>query len=98
MNFNMGTAVDISELVEKARHDYDCEVDGEILADEYMRLACLRTPDGQILQLTQQLKEFATEAKYEDFVRREGVSVHAKNETLDPKTQELRELFQSIKL
>ena len=48
--------------------------------------------------MSQQLREFETEAKYEAFVRKEGVSVHEKNDSVDPKTQELRELFQSIKL
>ena len=98
LNFSLGSAANIDEIVEKAQADYDCNLDGEIIEDEYLKLACLRTPDGQSLQLTQQLKEFETETKYDEFVRREGVSVHEKSESLDPKTQELRELFQSIKL
>ena len=98
LNFSIGQNADIDELVEKAKQDFDCQMDGEVMEDEYVKLVCLKTPDGQTLQLTQTLKEFETEAKYEEFVRKEGVSVHEKNEMVDPKTQELRELFQSIKL
>ena len=98
MNFNIGANANIDELIAKARDDFDCDLDGDILSDDYMKLVCLRTPDGQTLQLTQTLQEFDTESKYEEFIRKEGVSVHEKNEMVDPKTQELRELFQSIKL
>ena len=55
LNFNLGSASDIDELVQKAKSDFDCDLDGQIVQDEYLKLACLRTPDGQTLQLTQQL-------------------------------------------
>ncbi len=77
---------------------FDCELDGEIEQDDYQRIACLRTPDGQSIALTQQLKVDELEAKYEEFVRKEGASAFEKEQTLSPKMQELRQLFDSIKL
>ena len=77
----------------RAKRDFACELDGEILEDEYLKIACLRTPDGQTLQLTQTLQEFKTEQKYEDFIREEGATMQEKEQTLDPMTQELRHLF-----
>ena len=98
LNFDIGSSANIDDLIEKARSDFDCQLDGDMVYDEYMKLVCLRTPDGQTLQLTQTLQQFETENKYEEFIQEEGASVHEKNQMVDPKTQELRELFQSIKL
>jgi len=52
LNFNVGSNADIDELIAKAKDDFDCDLDGDMLADDYMKLVCLRTPDGQTLQLT----------------------------------------------
>ena len=52
LNFNIGANANVDELIAKARDDFDCDLDGEILSDDYMKLVCLRTPDGQTLQLT----------------------------------------------
>ena len=49
LNFDIGQSTNIEELIEKATNDFDCELDGEMLSDEYLKLVCLRTPDGQTL-------------------------------------------------
>ena len=63
-----------------------------------MKLACLRTEEGQTISLTQILMENEIEKEYEELIKEEGVSVHDKDSKLDPKQQELRRLFESIKL
>ena len=42
----MGINTDLAEIIQRAKHDFACELDGEILEDEYLKIACLRTPDG----------------------------------------------------
>ena len=49
LNFNIGGNTDMEELIERAKADFDCQLDGKVLEDDYMKLACLRTPDGQTL-------------------------------------------------
>ena len=55
LNFNLGSNANIDEIIARAKDDLDCELDGDVMADDYMKLVCLRTPDGQTLQLTQML-------------------------------------------
>ena len=57
----MGINTNLDEIIQKAKNEYACELDGNILEDEYLKIACIRTPDGQTLQLTQTIKEFETE-------------------------------------
>ena len=49
MNFDMGVNTDMNEVIMRAKRDFACELDGEIIEDEYLKIACLRTPDGQTL-------------------------------------------------
>jgi hypothetical protein len=44
------------------------------------------------------LKESEVELEYEKLIREEGVSVHDKDSSLNPKQLELRRLFEAIKL
>ena len=46
LNFAVGSGLNLDELVERAKNDYDCDLDGDILEDDYLKLVCLRTPDG----------------------------------------------------
>ena len=48
--------------------------------------------------MSQTIKENEIEQEYERIIKDEGVSVHEKDEKLSPKAQELRRLFESIKL
>ena len=57
----MGINTNLDEIIQKAKNEYACELDGNILEDEYLKIACIRTPDGQTIQLTQTIKEFETE-------------------------------------
>ena len=34
---------DLDAACFKAKEEYQCELDGDIVADEYMKIACLRT-------------------------------------------------------
>ena len=77
---------------------YKCQLDGEVVEDAYAKIACLRTEEGLTLSLTQTLMEHEAEREYEEFVQAEGSSVFQKEGTLDAKQQELRKLFESIKL
>ena len=52
LNFNIGISADLDELIGKAQEEFDCQLDGDVVEDEYMKLVCLRTPDGQTLQLS----------------------------------------------
>ena len=46
LNFELGANESFAEAVELARNNYECELDGDVVEDKYMRLACIRTPDG----------------------------------------------------
>jgi hypothetical protein len=73
-------------------------LDGEVVEDTYLKIACLRMEEGQTISLTQTLLEHETERQYEEFIKEEGASIYQKENSLDAKQQELRKLFQSIKL
>ena len=64
-----------------------------MVADQYLKIACLRLEEGQTVSLTQTLAEHETEREYEAFIQAEGASVYQKESTLDAKQQELRKLF-----
>ena len=44
------------------------------------------------------MMEHETEREYEEFIKEEGSSMYQKEGSLDSKQQELRKLFESIKL
>ena len=46
LNFDMGINTNLDEIIQKAKNEYACELDGNILEDEYLKIACIRTPDG----------------------------------------------------
>ena len=46
LNFSLGVNTDMDQLIMKAKSDFDCVLDGDVIADEYIKLACLRTPEG----------------------------------------------------
>ena len=50
-----------------------------------MKIACLRTEEGQTISLTQVLKENEIEKQYEQLVREEGASMFEREGMLNPK-------------
>ena len=82
----------------KAQTMYHCSLDGELVEDNYLKIACLRMEEGMTISLTQTLAEHEAEREYEQFVESEGTSKYAKESQLDAKQQELRKLFENIKL
>jgi hypothetical protein len=54
--------------------------------------------EGQTVSLTQVMLEHEAEVEYEKFIKEEGSSRYDKESQLDAKQQELRKLFESIKL
>ena len=54
--------------------------------------------EGQTVSLTQVMLEHEAEVEYENFIKEEGSSRYDKESQLDAKQQELRKLFESIKL
>jgi hypothetical protein len=47
----------MQEIIKKAKTNFKCSMDGEVVEDEFLRIACLRTEEGQTISLTQILKE-----------------------------------------
>jgi len=45
----------MADVVDKAKLNFKCQLDGSILEDEYIKIACLRTDEGQTINLTQTL-------------------------------------------
>ena len=68
------------------------------MEDYYAKIACLRMEEGQTVNLTQTLHDHEIEKEYDQLINEEGSSVFEKEQSLDPKKQELRRLFDSIKL
>ena len=72
LSFEINVNEDLDKLVEKAcnpkNSDYRCHLDGQIIQDEYVKLACLKLEEGTgtggggpTLSLTQKLKDFPAE-------------------------------------
>ena len=99
----------MEELVEKAcdpkNSNFRCHMDGEIITDEYLKIACLKLEEsggtgggGPTIALTQKLQEFEEEKEYEKLIREHGASELEKESMLDPKEQEVRKILNSLKL
>ena len=73
-------------------------MDGEIVSDEYLKIACLNTECGLSVSVQQVLQSNPNEEEYEKFTQEHGASALEKEKTVDVKTQEIRKLFSSIKL
>ena len=52
LNFEMGQGEDLQELLQKASTQYKCKLDGDVVADQYLKIACLRLEEGQTVSLT----------------------------------------------
>eukprot|EP00347_Sterkiella_histriomuscorum_P023391 403334813 len=99
LNFELTQSEDFEEILQKAQTSYNCTLDGEpINDDQYMRIACLRLDEGLTISLTQVINEHQIEKEFDLLVKEEGASVFEKESGMDPKKQELRRLFDSIKL
>lgn len=98
LNFELSQGEDIQELIQKATSGYHCQLDGDVVEDTYLKIACLRMEEGQTVSLTQVMLEHEAEVEYEKFIKEEGGSRYDKESQLDAKQQELRKLFESIKL
>ena len=83
LNFEIA---DIESVCKRATEEYKAELDGPIVEDEFMKVACLRTSCGLTLSIHQVLKQDTTEFDYEQLVKRDGGSVMEKDESLDAKT------------
>ena len=85
--------------MERAQNEYKVTVDdGGVQADEYQKLCCFRTQCGLSVTLLEVLQPDETELEYEKFIKEHGASSLEKEAGLDEKQQELRKLFDSIKL
>ena len=42
----------MAELLQKASTHYKCQLDGEVIEDTYLKIACLRMEEGQTISLT----------------------------------------------
>ena len=42
----------MEETLDKAKKSYKCQQDGETIEDEYMKIASIRTEEGQTICLT----------------------------------------------
>ena len=76
MNFELPQAEDISELLSKACSSYHCSLDGEVVEDQYLKIACLRMEEGMTISLTQTIMEHEIEREYEEFIQKEGASMY----------------------
>lgn len=57
---------------------YHCSMDGELVEDTYLKIACLRMEEGMTISLTQTMMEHEVEREYEDFIAQEGSSKYQK--------------------
>ena len=70
---------------------YRCHMDGEIVQDDYMKMACLKIEEakgtgggGPTVALVQQLQELEVEREFENFIREHGASSMEKEAKLGP--------------
>ena len=96
LNFEIHQNQDLEEIVEKAcdkkNSQFRCHLDGDIIADEYLKIVCLKLEEsggtgggGPTIAITQKLQEFEEEKKYEELIREHGASELEKESMLDPK-------------
>ena len=52
LNFELGLGEDFTELLQKASTHYKCQLDGDVVEDAYLKIACLRMEEGQTVSLT----------------------------------------------
>ena len=88
----------MQEVVAKAVRQYRCVLDGGITEDKWVKVCSLRLEDGLMISLLQTMVEDEIEKEYEKIIMDEGTTAIEKEGKLDPKAQELRRLFESIKL
>jgi hypothetical protein len=55
----------LQDLIKKAQLNYKCNIDGSIMEDEFSKVVCLRTEEGQTISITQVVKENEIETEYE---------------------------------
>ena len=77
---------DLQQTVERAQKEYECQIDGEVVEDEYLKLACLRTQCGISFSLQQVLQVNEAEIEYDKFTKEHGTSSLEKENNLDVKT------------
>jgi hypothetical protein len=53
-------------------------MDGEVVEDTYLKIACLRMEEGMTISLTQTMMEHEVEREYEEFIAKEGSSKYQK--------------------
>ena len=58
---------DLQQLCERAKEEYKCEMDGDIVEDEYLKIACLKTECGLSISVQQVLQANPDEVEYEKF-------------------------------
>jgi hypothetical protein len=75
----------MSELLQKAQTMYHCSLDGGVVEDTYLKIACLRMEEGMTISLTQTMMEHEVEREYEEFIAKEGSSKYQKEGQLDAK-------------
>jgi hypothetical protein len=46
LNFELAQGEDMQELLQKAQSSYHCHLDGEIVEDTYLKIACIRMEEG----------------------------------------------------
>jgi hypothetical protein len=46
LNFELSQGEDMTELLEKAATHYKCQLDGEVVEDSFLKIACLRMEEG----------------------------------------------------
>ncbi|CDW87885.1 UNKNOWN [Stylonychia lemnae] len=98
LNFEIPQSEEFIEVIDKAKLHYKCQLDGDIQEDNYLKIVCLRMEEGQTISLSQVVQENEVEKEYDQLIKDEGTSVFEKERLMDPKQQELRRLFDAIKL
>jgi hypothetical protein len=78
LNYEIPQAEDMSELLQKAQTMYHCSMDGDVVEDNYLKIACLRMEEGMTISLTQTMLEHEVEREYEEFIAKEGSSKYQK--------------------